>query len=152
MLSVRCIIKQQNVIISRNVNNSKRYLALYHRFKIILKKLQRPLMVLFGGNLFTRKIILFSWSNRIYKLQTTDQLSLGLEIEMEWFLVSTLVLFSCNAAFAQYENAKVSGNERIGVGANIQSGTFITRIDHFRPQDPRTVEMVSRNDCPIQSC
>lgn len=62
-------------------------------------------------------------------------------IEMK-LLVLFFIIFAWNAVLAEYKSAKVTRNEHV-VGSNIQTGTFATKIDHFRPQDPRTFEMVS---------
>lgn len=57
-------------------------------------------------------------------------------------LVLIFIINASNAVLAEFKSVKVTRNEHV-VGSNIQTGTFITRVDHFRPQDPRTVEMVS---------
>lgn len=58
------------------------------------------------------------------------------------FLVLIFFIFTCTVNAVEYKSAKVTRNEHV-VGSNIQTGTFTTKLDHFRPQDPRTVEMVS---------
>lgn len=62
-------------------------------------------------------------------------------IEMK-LLVLFFIILAWNAVLAEYKSAKVTRNKYV-VGSNIQTGTFTTKIDHFRPQDPRTFEMVS---------
>lgn len=57
-------------------------------------------------------------------------------------LVLIFIIFAWNEVLAEYKSVKVTRNENV-VDSNIQTGTFVTRVDHFRPQDPRKVEMVS---------
>lgn len=56
-------------------------------------------------------------------------------------LVLIFTLFAWNSVLAEYRSVKSFKNKH-DVGSNIQSGTFVTKLDHFRPQDPQTVEMV----------
>lgn len=59
---------------------------------------------------------------------------------MKLLVLISLTLFS-HVVAEEFKSAKVTRDENF-VRANIQSGTFVTQLDHFRPQDARTVEMV----------
>lgn len=65
----------------------------------------------------------------------------GFEMKMK-LLVLIIIIVAWNGVLAQYKSMKLARDEHV-FGSNIQTGTFLTRVDHFRPQDPRTVEMVS---------
>ncbi len=58
------------------------------------------------------------------------------------FVVVIFIIFNWNVVNAQYKSPRVTTIEHVA-DSNIQSGTFTTKLDHFRPQDSRTVDMVS---------
>lgn len=74
-------------------------------------------------------------------LDNGNQLFVGFEMKMK-FLSLIFIIFASSVVSAEYKSVKVTSNEYV-IGSNIQTGTFTTKVDHFRPQDPRTVEMVS---------
>lgn len=57
-------------------------------------------------------------------------------------LVFVSLILILGTVVAQFKSAKVTENVNVA-HSDIQSGTFVTKLDHFRPQDARTVEMVS---------
>lgn len=81
------------------------------------------------------------WSNSTKLNYDGQQLFVGIETKMK-LLVLIFIIIASKAIDAEYKSVKVTRNEHV-VGSNIHTGTFITKLDHFRPQDPRTVEMVS---------
>lgn len=55
-------------------------------------------------------------------------------------LIFTLIAW--NSVSGEYKSVKAVIKNEFVLRSNIQTGTFVTKVDHFRPQDPRTVEMV----------